>query len=57
MDLVETLSRWGACYPEKKARRKKQLTELPVCGVDGHEFCVVGSRIFQEIWVSDFAWF
>jgi hypothetical protein len=19
-------------------------------------FCVVGSRVFQEVWVSDFAW-
>src|SRR6266436_4193590 len=22
----------------------------------GLEFCVVGSRIFQEVWVADFAW-
>src|SRR5713101_2846915 len=22
----------------------------------GHGFCVVGSRILQEVWVSDFAW-
>jgi hypothetical protein len=22
----------------------------------GRGFCVVGSRIFQEIWVTDFAW-
>ena len=24
--------------------------------VPGHEFCVIGSRVFREMWVSDFAW-
>jgi|SRR5216683_1825402 len=57
LDSWRTLNRWGACYPEKKARRKNSLTELSVCGVEGHEFCEVGSRIFHEAWVADFAGF
>ncbi len=38
-----TLSGWGAGYPEEKARRL------------GPGFCRVGSRVFQEVWVTDFA--
>ena len=38
---LETLSGWGARYPEKKARREKvSLTLLLIPGVRGHEFCV-----------------
>ncbi len=49
---LETLSGWGARYPEKKARRLGQgilnLTELGVLVCDG-------SRIFRERQIVDFA--
>src|SRR5216684_9410318 len=41
---IRTLSGWGARYTAKKARRL------------GHGFCVLGSRIFPEVWVADFAY-
>jgi hypothetical protein len=46
---LETLSGWGARYPEKKARSKKSsLTEYPVHGLEGREFCVIGSRVLRR---------
>jgi len=41
--ILETLNGRGARYPEEKARRP------------GHGFCAIGSRILQEIEVSDSA--
>jgi hypothetical protein len=40
---MRTLSGWGARYTEKKARREVS------------NFCVTGSRIFREVWVTVFA--
>jgi|GEM_PF-6130294 len=32
------------------------LTVVQFWDVLGHGFCVLGSRIVREVWVSDFAW-
>ena len=32
------------------------MTGIPIRGVEGHEFCVIWSRMFPEVWVTDFAW-
>ena len=39
----------------RRRGEKSGLTSLELWFVVGHEFCVVRSRIFQEVWVSDFA--
>jgi len=48
---LETLSGWGARYPEKKARRLALDFEFDGIGVSVCE----RSRIFRRVWVTDFA--
>ena len=40
--IFGTLNRWGAGYPEKKARRESSLRGILIRGVEGPEFCRLG---------------
>jgi len=56
---METLNGRGACYPGKKARSGRFLTDLLVWCVVDHGFFDQNSRpgpqIFREVWDADFA--